>query len=177
MGINDCGWEVIEDPKPMTDGRVDLSGSEGVVKKIISEGTSDEKPTTGFKCSVHYTGKLEDGTIFDSTYERNEPFDFELNKGTHSKLFNEIVVKFFQIITVIYTQCTEAVVKGFNMAVASMKKGEKAHFTIKPQHASGASNNPPNIPEDSTVIFEVKSFNYYTSSSIDEIIVKIMNLI
>lgn len=93
MGKADCGWEVIEDPKPMDGGRVDLTGGEGVVKKIISEGTSDEKPTTGFKVSVHYTGTLEDGTIFDSTLDRNEPFEFELNKGKKNMYFQSGYMK------------------------------------------------------------------------------------
>lgn len=50
---------------------------------------------------------------------------------------------------------TEEVVKGFNTAVGSMKRGEKAHFTIESDQLEGSSNNPPNIPEDQTIVFEV----------------------
>lgn len=46
------------------------------------------------------------------------------------------------------------VVKGFDMGVASMKKGEKAVFTFKSDYAYGASGSPPNIPPNATLIFE-----------------------
>lgn len=48
------------------------------------------------------------------------------------------------------------VVKGFDMGIASMKKGEKAVFTFASEYAYGASGSPPNIPPNATLIFEVK---------------------
>lgn len=61
---------------------IDLTGDGGVLKKILQEGTSDDQPTNGCKVSLHYTGTLENGTKFDSSLDRNEPFEFELGKGS-----------------------------------------------------------------------------------------------
>lgn len=63
------------------ENQIDLSGDGGVLKKVLQEGASDEQPTSGCKVSLHYTGTLLDGTKFDSSLDRNEPFEFELNKG------------------------------------------------------------------------------------------------
>lgn len=49
------------------------------------------------------------------------------------------------------------VVKGFDLGIASMKKGEKAVLTFKPDYAYGSSGSPPNIPPNATLIFEVMS--------------------
>lgn len=68
--------ETINDPD-----QIDLTGDGGVLKKIFAEGTSEEKPTSGCKVALHYTGTLVDGTKFDSSFDRDEPFEFELDKG------------------------------------------------------------------------------------------------
>lgn len=61
--------------------KLDISGDGGVLKEILKEGTGDETPNNGCKVSLHYTGRLVDGTEFDSSVGRNEPFEFELGKG------------------------------------------------------------------------------------------------
>lgn len=116
------------------DGQVDLSGDGGVLKKILQEGTSDEQPSPGCKVSLHYTGTLTDGTKFDSSLDRNEPFEFELGKGV--------------------------VVKAFDLGIGSMKKGEKAILTCAPDYAYGAAGSPPNIPPNSTLLFEVSHLKH-----------------
>lgn len=84
----------------------------------------------GCRVSLHYTGKLTDGTQFDSSVERNEPFEFDLGKGS--------------------------VIKAFDMGVASMKKGEKCVLTCGSEYAYGEAGSPPNIPPNSTLLFELE---------------------
>lgn len=61
--------------------QIDLSGDGGVLKKIIRHADNDDQPTSGCKVRLHYTGTLTNGFKFDSSYDRDEPFEFELNKG------------------------------------------------------------------------------------------------
>ena len=62
---------------------------------------------------VHYVGTLLDGTKFDSSRDRDEPFKFKLR--------------------------SQSVIKGWDEGVESMKKGELARFTLKPEYAYGTS--------------------------------------
>lgn len=112
-------------PKPV----VDLTGDGGVLKQILEASPETSKPTAGCKVSLHYTGTLLDGTKFDSSLDRNEPFEFELNKGV--------------------------VIKAFDLGIATMSKGEKAILTCAPEYAYGASGSGPNIPPNATLLFEV----------------------
>ncbi|CAK4085752.1 unnamed protein product [Aphanomyces euteiches] len=88
-----------------------------------------EKPRTGQNCVMHYTGKLEDGTVFDSSYKKNRPFQFPLGVGR--------------------------VIRGWDEGVAQMSKGEKAVLTISGDYGYGARGVPGVIPPNATLIFEV----------------------
>lgn len=112
---------------------IELTDDKGVLKEILQEGIGEVQPYDGCKVLCHYTGKLTDGTQFDSSVGR-EPFEFELGAGS--------------------------VIKGFDLGVASMKKGEKSVFTFTPGYAYGSHGSPPNIPGNSTLIFEV-SIKYH----------------
>lgn len=83
----------------LTNNKID----NGLTYRVIEEGFGD-KPMNNSKVKVHYIGKLIDGTIFDSSYERNQPFEFTLGKGS--------------------------VLPGWDMAVSVMRLGEKAEFVM-----------------------------------------------
>lgn len=114
---------------------VDLSGDGGVQKQILQEGSGDETPSSGCTVSLHYTGTLDsDGKQFDSSRDRNEPFEFKLGQGS--------------------------VIKAFDMGVATMKLGEKCVLKCAPDYAYGASGSPPNIPPNSTLNFELEMLGW-----------------
>jgi len=122
----------------MTQGpSIDISPNQdgGVLKEIIRQGTdSDDKPWKGDKVQVHYTGTLEDGTKFDSSVDRGDKFSFTLGRGE--------------------------VIKGWDIGVASMSRGELALYTIKSDYAYGATGSPPKIPGGATLIFEIELFEF-----------------
>jgi peptidylprolyl isomerase len=103
-------------------------------KKILKQGEG-ESPKDGQDVDVHYTGKLLDGTKFDSSVDRNQPFNFCLGQGS--------------------------VIKGWDLGVATMKLGEKALFTIHPDLAYGSSGSPPKIPPQATLQFEVELLGFH----------------
>ncbi|KAL0273021.1 UNVERIFIED_CONTAM: hypothetical protein PYX00_005798 [Menopon gallinae] len=100
----------------------------GVLKEIIKEGEGDAVPAAGCNVFVHYEGKLTDGTVFDSSKSYAQPFEFTLGR--------------------------ENVIKAWDIAIATMKKGEVAILTCKPDYAYG-DVEVKNIPKNSTLIFEV----------------------
>lgn len=112
----------------------DITKDGGVKKLIVKEGEGWDKPETGDDVNVHYTGTLLDGTKFDSSLDRNQPFNFKLGQGQ--------------------------VIKGWDKGVATMKKGEKAVFTISSDYAYGKQGSPPTIPPDSTLKFEVELLSW-----------------
>ncbi len=100
------------------------SGLQYVVEK---EGTG-EQPSATDEVTVHYTGKLLDGTVFDSSVNRGEPATFPLNR----------------------------VIPGWTEGVQLMKEGAKYTFFIPSDLAYGAQGVPNAIPPHSTLIFEVE---------------------
>ncbi|RVE44294.1 hypothetical protein evm_011018 [Chilo suppressalis] len=118
------------------DEGVDISktGDRGVLKRIIKEGEGTDTPNTGCHVSVHYTGTLLDGTKFDSSRDRNEPFEFSLGKGS--------------------------VIKAWDVGVATMKKGEVCVLTCAPEYAYGPAGSPPKIPPNATLQFEIEMIDW-----------------
>lgn len=109
-------------------------GKGGLKKKLLHEGEGWKKPDSGDEVEVHYVGTLLDGTQFDSSRERGTPFQFKLGKGQ--------------------------VIKGWDEGIKTMKKGEKALFTIPPELAYGESGSPPAIPPNATLQFEVELLSW-----------------
>jgi FKBP-type peptidyl-prolyl cis-trans isomerase len=101
----------------------------GLVKEDIKVGTGPEAKT-GDHVAVQYTGTLTDGTKFDSSRDRNEPFDFALGAGQ--------------------------VIKGWDQGVVGMKKGGRRKLTIPSDLGYGKQGSPPKIPPDATLVFDIE---------------------
>jgi FKBP-type peptidyl-prolyl cis-trans isomerase FkpA len=94
---------------------------------VVGDGPEAQ---TGQQVTVHYTGTLTDGTKFDSSVDRNRPFEFLLGAGK--------------------------VIEGWDEGVQGMKVGGKRKLTIPPDMAYGKRGFPPVIPPDSTLVFEIE---------------------
>lgn len=68
--------------------KVDITRDGGIVKHIIQAGQGPP-PSDGAQIKAHYTGRLLDGTVFDSSVERNTPFDFALGRGSVIKCWDQ----------------------------------------------------------------------------------------
>ena len=98
--------------------------------ETTQEGTGDKVTKAGDTISVHYTGKLEDGTKFDSSVDRGEPFEFKIGAGM--------------------------VIQGWEQGLLDMKVGEKRILTIPSEMGYGAQGAGGIIPPNATLIFEVE---------------------
>ena len=118
------GKKFLEDNRQKDGVKETASGLQYVVEK---EGEGAQ-PGSQDEVTVHYTGKLLDGTVFDSSVNRGEPATFPLNR----------------------------VIPGWTEGVQLMKEGAKYTFFIPSDLAYGAQGVPNAIPPHSTLIFEVE---------------------
>ncbi len=95
----------------------------------LKVGTGAEAKS-GNNVSVHYVGTLTNGKKFDSSRDRNEPFEFQLGAGM--------------------------VIEGWDKGVAGMKVGGLRKLTVPPEMGYGKMGYPPVIPPNSTLVFEVE---------------------
>ena len=105
----------------------------GLFHKIEIPGAG-ASPSQGQNVSVHYKGSLLDGTVFDSSYKRNQPIDFALGVGQ--------------------------VIKGWDEGIALLSKGAKATFIIPADLGYGSAGAGGVIPPDATLQFEVELVDF-----------------
>ena len=120
----EAGEKFLAENKKNANVKETASGLQYIVEK---EGTG-VKPTAQDEVTVHYTGKLLDGTVFDSSVNRGEPATFPLNR----------------------------VIPGWTEGVQLMSEGAKYTFFIPSDLAYGPQGIPNAIPPHSTLIFEVE---------------------
>ena len=97
--------------------------------EILAQGSGDAVAKAGDMVTVHYTGTFEDGSVFDSSVSRGEPFSFPLGAGM--------------------------VIKGWDMGVEGMTVGEKRRLTI-PYHLGYGEHGYGPIPAKATLLFDVE---------------------
>tara|TARA_B100000963_G_scaffold154317_1_gene134359 strand:+ start:1240 stop:2166 length:927 start_codon:yes stop_codon:yes gene_type:complete len=105
----------------------------GLYYSILKPGIGNS-PLKGDKVSVHYKGSLTDGTVFDSSYQRNEPITFSLGVGQ--------------------------VIAGWDEGIMLLNKGSKARFVIPSNLAYGSQGAGGIIPPNATLIFEVELIKF-----------------
>ncbi|EKM76995.1 hypothetical protein AGABI1DRAFT_115442 [Agaricus bisporus var. burnettii JB137-S8] len=102
----------------------------GVNIETIKPGNGVNFPKPGDVVKIHYVGTLKDGTKFDSSRDRDEPFETQIGVGK--------------------------VIKGWDEGVPKLSLNQVAKFTISPDYGYGEKGYPPIIPKNSTLIFEVE---------------------
>lgn len=116
-------------PPPIDSNIQTVTTASGLKYQDITVGTGQEAKA-GDSVTVNYTGWLTDGTKFDSSLDRNQPFTFNLGQG--------------------------GVIKGWDEGVAGMKVGGKRRLTIPPDLAYGSQGASGVIPPNATLIFDVE---------------------
>ena len=110
--------------------------------EVTQEGTGTVAEN-GMQVQVHYTGTLQDGTVFDSSRNRGEPLAFVLGEGR--------------------------VIKGWEQGIAGMRVGEKRILTIPPELGYGAQGAGGVIPPNATLVFDVELMGATAAPKLSEI--------
>jgi FKBP-type peptidyl-prolyl cis-trans isomerase len=103
--------------------------STGIRYIVMREGEGDVA-TPGDKVDVLYVGRLLDGKVFDQALDPQHPFELRVRRGE--------------------------VIEGWDQILQFMKKGEKRLVIIPPELAYGTRGQPPSIPRDATLVFEME---------------------
>jgi len=105
----------------------------GLMYVVTDEGSGETTPTKGAMVKAHYTGKLLDGTTFDSSHGRGQPIEFPVGAGR--------------------------VIKGWDEAFLEMRKGEKRTLIVPPHLGYGPAGRGP-IPPNAVMVFEVELVDF-----------------
>jgi hypothetical protein len=108
-------------------GEITTASGLKYVDELVGTGAS---PRLGQNVTVHYTGTFVDGTKFESSRDRNQPYTFRIGTG--------------------------GVIKGWDEGIMTMKVGGKRRLIIPANLAYGPAGQPPKIPPNSTLIFEIE---------------------
>eukprot|EP01083_Nonionella_stella_P226516 804352_1 len=129
----------------LRDDFVMLTEDGGIKKKIIRESKEEDlgTPPKNSKVICHYTGTLPNNNNdkFDSSRDRGEPFEFKIGQ--------------------------QQVIKGWDIGIASMKKGERCILRCASPYAYGANGSPPKIPGGATLDFDVELIDWDDWESCD----------
>ena len=106
--------------------------SSGLQYVVLNKGDGKKCPKYGQTVTVHYTGTLLDGRMFDSSVHRGQPASFKIGQ----------------------------VIEGWNEALQTMSKGEKRTLIIPPELGYGVHGYPGIIPPDSYLIFDVELLDF-----------------
>ena len=104
------------------------------IRYLIQREGQGESPKAGDIVSVLYVGMLLDGKIFDQYQDRANPFTFRIKR--------------------------EQVIEGWDQILQAMKRGEKRLVIIPPELAYGSRGQPPKIPRNSTLVFEIDLLDF-----------------
>jgi FKBP-type peptidyl-prolyl cis-trans isomerase FkpA len=113
----------------------------GIQYVVVTEGEG-EKPSAADTVTVHYKGTFLNGDSFDNSYERNKPEVFPLNR----------------------------VISGWTEGVQLMSVGSKYLFTIPSDLAYGPNGNPPRIPGNSVLQFEIELLNIQKAAAPEDVV-------
>lgn len=125
--VVDLGAELT--PTPLTGASGPIKYENGLIVEDLSVGTG-KTASNGDTLSAHYIGALEDGTKFDSSYDRGQPLEFVLGSGQ--------------------------LIQGWELGLVGMKEGGKRKLIIPPTLGYGAKGAGGVIPPNATLVFEIE---------------------
>ena len=104
------------------------------IRYVVLQAGAGDTPKPGDKVNVLYEGRLLDGKVFDSAKDAAQPFTFRVRR--------------------------DMVIEGWDQILQVMKKGDKLLVIIPPELAYGSRGQPPKIPRNSTLVFQIELIDF-----------------